>query len=533
MFGLKTHLARKLMVYITSSVIGALLISAATQYWALQPMLEETRARNVDAAIENLVGLISQSLWVFNEAAAKEAANAMLRDQFISGIVVNDHAMLFEFRGGDLSDSEHTNPEIDNIIRTEDIDALTVIIPLIIKADVNNGTDFNIGSLQIRSDNLLIDQQVNELARISLTSSAIIIITLQFLFYFLARNTITNPLEKVTEHVQKYATNMDPNITAETLSLNDRHDEIGRLYTVFNKQRLDLIQRDRSLTEYRDQLEQTVSTRTSELRESNATLLESLDQLKRAQTELIQNEKLVSLGTLVSGIAHEVNTPLGIAITASSHLGGELRETEKALENNKLTKSGFETFLAECRETEALLTNNLNRAATLIQSFKKVAVDQSSDQERCINLHDYLDEIVLSLRPKLKQTSISVINKVPGDIEIDIAPGALAQITTNLVMNSIIHGFNNGSDEGEIIFRGEQTENNVTFTYQDTGAGMDTETLKRIYDPFFTTRRSDGGSGLGMNIVYNLVTSKLNGYIETKSKPGEGLEIKMTINLMK
>jgi len=340
---------------------------------------------------------------------------------------------------------------------------------------------------------------------------------------------VAKPLELVTQHVQKYATNMDRDANIDLPELSSREDEIGRLFETFNLQRYSLIQRDQSLTEYRERLEQTVSERTAELRDTNATLLESLDQLKKAQAELIQNEKLVSLGTLVSGIAHEVNTPLGIAITAASHLAEEMRITRAALDEQKLTKSGFESFLDECNETEALLTNNLKRAAELIQSFKKVAVDQSSDQERQINLKQYLDEITLSLRPRLKRTGIEVINEIPANIELTIAPGAVAQIFTNLIMNSIIHGFKDKPEGGRILFRALLGDHQIELIYEDNGAGMDESTLKRIYDPFFTTRRSEGGSGLGMNIVYNLVTSKLNGYIETTSQPGYGLKVTMTI----
>lgn len=531
MFGFKTHLARRLLAYLSGSVFGALLITIVSQYFTLQPMLEQTRERNVDAAMENLVQLVSQSLWVFNEEAAREAARAMLRDQFISGIVVNDHAGLFTFRGGDLADTVHTNPVLQTPVEREDRDALTVVVPLLV--NTNDGIDGfdNIGTLQIRSDNALIDARVAELARVTLASSVLIILALQVLFYFLVRNIIARPLETVTENVQRFASDLSPDSNVESPQLLKREDEIGRLFQTFIQQRHDLIERDQSLAAHREELEQTVLERTTELRDTNATLVESLDQLKRAQTELIQSEKMASLGTLVSGIAHEVNTPLGIAITASSHLGEELKQTTSALSGNKLTKSGFEKFLEECHETEVLLSSNLNRAATLIQSFKKVAVDQSSDEERLINLREYVDEIVVSLRPKLKHTQVAVSNDISERITLSIPPGALAQILTNLIMNSIIHGFKDGTEPGHIEILAELTDTSVIIIYKDDGIGMDEETQRRIYDPFFTTKRSEGGSGLGMNIVYNLVTSKLNGQIETKSQPGDGLTIKMSVKL--
>lgn len=528
MFGLRTHLARRLMLYITSCVLAALLITVATQIWALQPLLEQTRNRNVDAAIDNLVGLITQSLWVFNQDAAVEAANAMLRDQFISGIIVNDHAGLFEYRGGDLAQTDFINPELSESIRTDDGQAVTITLPLVVTAEGNTNREFNIGTLQIRSDDRLISEQLTELTNVTLVVSGLIIIALHFLIYFFVRITVARPLELVTKHVQQYAANMDLAVQGGTELLEKRDDEIGRLYRLFNQQRKDLINRDQSLNEYRDRLEQTVAERTSELREANTTLITSLDQLKRAQAELIQNEKLVSLGTLVSGIAHEVNTPLGIAITASSHLRQELDVVTKAQTESTLNKSSFEQFLAECSETETLLANNLQRAATLIQSFKKVAVDQSSDEVRFINLHHYIDEIVLSLGPRLKKAKLEIINRIPTEFEFSTYPGALAQITTNLILNSIIHGFNNGKQSGKISFDASRDGNMIHLAYSDNGVGMDKETLSRIYDPFYTTKRSEGGSGLGMNIVYNLITSKLNGSIETQSEPDRGMTVVMT-----
>jgi len=533
MFGLKAHLTRRLMAYITTSVLGALLISVATQYWALQPLLERTRADNVDAAIENLAVLVTQSLWVYNETGTIEGANAILRDQFISGVSVNDHSGLFNFSNGDLALSDILNPELTTLVRTETDTALTVLIPLIVKAEDDSKRDFNIGTLQIRSDNRLIQQQVNELAKIALSVSAVIFVVLQFLFYFLVRQLIAKPLEQFTQHVQTYAADLAPETEAVTHGLLERSDEIGRLYNVFNAQRKSLITQNLSLTEYRNHLQQLVSQRTAELSAANVTLVDSFEQLKQAQTELIRTEKMASLGTLVSGIAHEVNTPLGVAITAASHLAEELRITQKRLTNNQLTRSGFETFLAECHETETLLSHNLNRAAVLIQSFKKIAVDQASDEARFINLHGYVDEIVMSLRPKLKHTDIEVLNRIPETINLNIASGALAQIITNLILNSFIHGFKNGTAAGIIKLDAEQLgDEALSFVYQDNGDGMSAEVLARIYDPFYTTRRTEGGSGLGMNIVYNLVTSKLGGQIETTSQPGEGLNIVMTIKLL-
>lgn len=531
MFGMNEHLARRLMVYIAGSVLAALMFSVAIQYMALQQIFERTRVRNIEAAIENLVDIVSQSLWVFNEEAAIEAADAILRDPYISGVALNDHSALFAYRNGDLTETEVINPKIRDVVNIEEKDALIYIIPLVVESQNSAHESFNIGTLQIVSDNQLVQEPVDELTKLTLSATLFIIIVLQILFYLMIRSTIAKPLDMFTAHVNQLSASVSTETLSDNEALSERQDEIGRLYQVFNQQRRELMERDKNLTEYRFELEQTVMDRTTELRTSNENLQDSLHKLRKAQQELIQNEKMASLGTLVSGIAHEVNTPLGIAITAASHLKEELRITHSALEENKLTKTGLENFVAGSLETESLLSNNLHRAASLIKSFKMVAVDQSSEEQRNINLRGYLDEVLLSLRPKLKSTSIEVHNDIPEDIQLQVAPGALAQIYTNLIMNSLTHGYdNNNSKSGLIRLSAEQGDTKLRLYYSDDGVGMDEKTLRKIYDPFYTTRRSDGGSGLGMNIVYNLVTSKLNGNIETKSQPGEGIQVTMTFN---
>lgn len=179
------------------------------------------------------------------------------------------------------------------------------------------------------------------------------------LFYLLIRNTIAKQLEQITGMVKQLTQNLS-NLPKEK-ERSSLKDELGRLSTVFHQQRTELMARGKALKEHRQKLEQTVKERTSELQESNKSLVESLSQLQQAQQELIQNEKLASLSTLVSGIVHEVNTPLGVSITVSSHLIEELEQTKKALEENKLTRSGFEDFIASFEEPETLLLSNLNR----------------------------------------------------------------------------------------------------------------------------------------------------------------------------
>ena len=231
---------------------------------------------------------------------------------------------------------------------------------------------------------------------------------------------------------------------------------------------------------------------------------------------------MASLGGLVAGIAHDVNTPLGVGVTAASFLNERLVEVRKSYEDKSLTNKTMASFLDEAEQTTSLLLTNLNRASDLITSFKQVAVDQTSEAERVFNLNNYLHEILQSLGPSFKHTQHKVNVQCPDELYIRSAPGIIAQIITNMIMNSIIHGFENKTD-GHIDIEVLQDGADVVLTYQDDGCGIPADQLGRLFDAFFTTKRGQGGSGLGTHIMYNLVTQALDGNIEASSEPGQGL----------
>jgi len=262
------------------------------------------------------------------------------------------------------------------------------------------------------------------------------------------------------------------------------------------------------------------------LEEQNAALENALTSLKDAQGELVRQEKLASLGRLVAGVAHEINTPLGICVTATSHLVEELKLTREDMANGTLDEEGLNQFFDIIAQSLRIMTTNTQRAAALVRSFKQVAVDQSSDDIRSFNLRKYLDEVLLSLQPKLKGKPIAV--EIDCDEHINMAsfPGAVSQIVTNMVVNSLVHGFDEGQS-GKITIRGKVDGDFVDFEYSDDGAGMDSATLAQLFDPFFTTKRGSGGSGLGAHILYNLVTGALGGTVKVVSAPGMGLHYKL------
>jgi len=260
----------------------------------------------------------------------------------------------------------------------------------------------------------------------------------------------------------------------------------------------------------------------TELEEQNEALASALHQLQEAQSELVRQEKLASLGRLVAGVAHEINTPLGICVTATSHLVEELRLTRKDLAEGVLDEDGLNAFFDTIDQSLKIMTTNTQRAAALVRSFKQVAVDQSSDNIRHFNLRKYLDEVLLSLQPKLKGKPIEVNVDCPSDIAMESFPGAVSQIVTNMVVNSLVHGFGEGQ-QGTIRISGKLDGDHVVFDYSDDGVGMDQSTLSQLFDPFFTTKRGSGGSGLGAHILYNLVTGPLGGTVKVVSSPGMGL----------
>ena len=271
---------------------------------------------------------------------------------------------------------------------------------------------------------------------------------------------------------------------------------------------------NKELYQHRHNLEQLVVERTKEL--SNA-----LENLKSAQDHLIESEKMASLGELVAGIAHEINTPIGVGVTASSHLAGETNALAKQYESGDVTQGDFETYIETARESTGLILSNLERASDLILNFKQVAVDQSHEEKRDIALLNYIQSVLKSLSPRLKQGGHTVV--VEGDKELNVLsyPGAIAQIITNFVTNSLVHAFEKGQS-GLIEVIVTKNEDLAEIHYRDNGKGMDESVMDNVFQPFYTTKRNNGGTGLGMSIVFNIISQKLNGSIDVESKPDKG-----------
>jgi signal transduction histidine kinase len=263
-------------------------------------------------------------------------------------------------------------------------------------------------------------------------------------------------------------------------------------------------------------LEQTIQDRTADL-------TQSLKQLKQAQSQLIQSEKLAALGGLVAGVAHEVNTPLGISVTATSVINEVILDFEQSFQNQTLTSTQFIELTDKLKSSASLLDHNLNRAAKLVKNFKQTAVDQVSENRCEFNVFQVLHALIASMHPETRKVPVSP--NINGDemLTMHSLPGSLTQIVSNLIMNSVSHAFDNTEISPRIDIEFYLEDKHVIFEYRDNGVGIEKNLHEKIFEPFFTTKRGQGGSGLGLNLVFNLVTQKMQGELEFSSQPGHGV----------
>ncbi|NOH71389.1 ATP-binding protein [Vibrio pectenicida] len=269
-------------------------------------------------------------------------------------------------------------------------------------------------------------------------------------------------------------------------------------------------------------LEDTITARTQALQES-------LRELESTQEKLVESEKMAALGGLVAGVAHEVNTPLGIAVTATSLVEDSLNKLSSSFDNQTLTTTEFTSESQVMDKGLSMLKANLERASILIKDFKRTAVDQISENQSEFNVHQVLDTLLVSLSSETKKVSINIELTGDRDLTMDSLPGVLTQVMSNLVLNSIYHAFEKNIELASIVISYQQSEQQVIFIYQDNGQGIALDQQQKVFEPFYTTKRGSGGSGLGLTMVYNLVNQKLKGEIQLKSDFGQGVRYTITL----
>lgn len=290
---------------------------------------------------------------------------------------------------------------------------------------------------------------------------------------------------------------------------------LRRLYAGLMERNEMLVAAQESLARLNASLEERVERRTAQLADANRRLQEEQD-------KLLEAEKMASLGRMVAGFAHEVNTPIGIAVGAVSQARDLIGELEGLFDKEEVSEEDLHERMGLLDETSRLALANLRRAAGMVQSFKRTAVDQTSESSRDYELAEAIDDVCRNLHSQFKSTPIRIEVDCPPDIRLHGQVGALEQLLTNLLTNSRMHAFADGQAAGTITIQARRENGHVRIDYADDGAGMSAEILQHAFEPFYTTRRGSGGSGLGLYIAYNLATQGLQGSIHCTSESGRG-----------
>ena len=387
-------------------------------------------------------------------------------------------------------------------------------------------TNIQLGWIYLRVSSENFNQLVGKSVWLNLVV-ALALLVISFYSAVRMQRVVTGPVEEIANFLQRTSRQRDYSARAEGSSIQEL-DILADAVNVMLLRMQEYMQKQRQAEEQHRKLnaslEDMVNHRTTALKDANQELIQTLEKLHQFQRQIVQNEKMASLGDMVAGVAHEVNTPIGLGVTASTMMLDRLAVIQKDFENKTLKASAMKRFLDESNENLNIIYRNLNRAAELISSFKQVAVDQTSESSRSFCVAQLVNEILLSLQPRLKKLKHNINVDCDPTLNVETKAGPINQILINLIMNSVIHGFEN-IEQGTINISAELVSSSkLKLVYTDDGKGISPEIRKRIFDPFVTTKRGQGGSGLGMHLVYNLVTQALNGSISIASEEGSGVE---------
>ncbi len=316
--------------------------------------------------------------------------------------------------------------------------------------------------------------------------------------------------------LQRKKPSVEDELDAMSDALNSTKSSLKKML----KSEQDTLRLQYSLDKEREQKEQQERHKV-QTEKRNLELAALIEELNDTQEQLVNSKKMAALGNMVQGIAHELNTPIGISITGSSHLKNITEELSYKYQHGEMTKKNLETFFEESESLNRSIEVSLEKASSLIKSFKLISVEQHEDTLSNFNAYQNFEDIVYSLRSSFGKEHIQIINNIPTDLNIISYPGIVYQIYTNLLNNARLHGFQNHK-EGTIEINAHLENDMLYITFKDNGRGMPSEVKKQLFDPFFTTKRGSGGTGLGMNIVMNLVTEKLSGEITVDSEVNMG-----------
>jgi len=471
---------------------------------------------------------LATSLWHFEVPLTQDIINGILITRSIVGLSIRSkgHEIVGNF--GIVDISKKADKSISFIYNEDPIYTTGLYSHTFMITDARYDAGKSLGQVTLYSNNTVVFNRVKNNFFFIIMNSIIKTFALWIIFLIIAKKYLTKPFFEIIDFTN--------NINFEKLKdtrfeyQKNNENEFDILKKTFNQmfKRLN-ISNDRYL-KLNAELEQKVQDRTYELEDSNDELETSIANLKVTQTQLIESEKMASLGSLVAGVAHEINTPVGAGLSGISHFLEKTKEIRKNYEADNMSAEEFEKYLFTSNRLAEMININLERTAHLVKSFKQIAVDQTNEEKRAFNFDEYLHKIIFSLTniTKTKKTKINITCK--DDLIISSYPGLYSQIITNLIINSIKHGFKEKM-EGTISIDIVQSINSLELTYKDDGKGIAKENIKKIFEPFFTTNRENGGTGLGMNIVYNIVTNNLKGSITCDSINGAGVIFKILVPL--
>ena len=449
-----------------------------------------------EIASSRLSSALVEPLWNFDNAGLQAAITSELADDDILAVVLRDD------KGVPIEALERSPRAIGEAkagARKVDSGELTGLAQrayAVKQRNIEHGA-IKIGDITVYATNHGISQaffsQLTTTVGLSLGTS----VGIALLLFFAIDRLVSNRILKLGHVVSRFSSR-DFSARAE----ESMYDEIGALARAFNR------------------MAQTIQHHEQGLQEA-------VDERTR---QILDMEKFAFLGSLVAGVAHEVNTPLGVAVTASSNARTLVNVITVGYKEGNLDEIEFVQSLTKVAESLGIVEMNLERAAEFIRSFKRMAVDQTADGLQKVKLKEYLGEIVLSLRPKLRKGRIQVAVIAPDDLELVCSPGALYQIFTNLIVNSLLHAFDEDSS-GNITISCRRDENDFILSYRDDGKGIAPEIINSVFEPFFTTKRNAGGSGLGLYIVKTTI-AKMGGQIKCASELGKGVEFLITIPVL-
>ena len=485
-----------------------LVLSSVFSYSSLRNQLNADYEGRKHELASRLQMSLALALWNKDDKTMASIVNAELASPDVVSIRIYDKGNGAKAESADSVSNQKLGGEADEDMR----------LPLQMSADnswMNQSTNDNqyLGYAQIKFTRQHVELLLADQVRHRVLEIVALNLFLGLVLFVVMSRIVIAPLANLSHAFKSLA--MNPQMGS--LDIKGK-DEFGEVVEAFNQ-----IER-RLVLDINQRIEAEKS-----LRQSNDELSRALDSLKMAQDSLVQSDKFAALGSLVAGVAHEINTPVGVAVTGASFILEETKRIERLMGEGALKKSEMLHFISSVSEGAALVLSNAERAAHLVQSFKQVAVDEISEQRRDFDLNVYLGEVLTSLRPKYKNTQIKVHYSCPQSLVMDTYPGLLAQVLTNLISNALMHGFDEGA-EGEIAIRAWAEDASwVNIECANNGKNIRPEHLTKIFDPFFTTRRSTGGTGLGLNIVFNIVTQKLAGTIQVSSEVGE--ETRFTVRI--